>query len=54
MPDHATLGVRASYPLTDKLELFGRVENAFDQVYEVVRTYGTPRRSAYAGVRARF
>ncbi|HET9628722.1 MAG TPA: TonB-dependent receptor [Novosphingobium sp.] len=54
VPDYATLGVRASYPLTDKVELFGRVENAFDQIYEVVRTYGTPRRSAYAGVRARF
>jgi len=54
VPDYATLGLRASYPLTPRVELFGRVENALDTVYEVVRTYGTPRRSAYAGVRARF
>jgi len=54
VPDYATLGLRASYPLTPRVELFGRVENALDAVYEVVRTYGTPRRSAYAGVRARF
>jgi len=54
VPAYAVVGLRASWPLTARVELFGRVENALDKVYEVVRTYGTPRRSAYAGVRARF
>jgi len=54
VPAYTTLALRASYPVTARVELFGRVENALDAVYEVVRSYGTPRRSAYAGVRARF
>ncbi|MFC3173550.1 TonB-dependent receptor plug domain-containing protein [Novosphingobium bradum] len=54
VPDYMTLALRASYPLTARVELFGRVENALDSTYEVVRTYGTPGRSAYAGVKARF
>ena len=46
--------IRASYGLTDGIELFGRVENLFDEEYQTVSGYGTPGRAAYAGVRARF
>ncbi len=45
---------RASYPITDKVELFGRIENAFDEKYQTVSGYGAYGRSAYAGVRAKF
>lgn len=48
---HVVVGLRASYPVTDNVEVYGRVENAFDEHYEVVRTYGTRGRSAYAGLR---
>ena len=43
--------LRASFPVTDRVELFGRVENLFDEAYETVYLYGTPRRAAYGGVR---
>lgn len=51
---HTVVTLRAAYPVLDGVELFGRVENLLDARYEVVRGYGTPGRSAYAGVRARF
>ena len=46
--------VRVSYPLNDTFELYGRVENLFDQQYETLYRYGTLGRGAFAGVRARF
>jgi len=44
----------AAYKLTDTVELFGRIDNLFDEDYQQVLGYGTPGISAYAGVRARF
>jgi len=44
----------AAYKLTDTIELFGRIDNLFDEDYQQVLNYGTPGISAYAGVRARF
>lgn len=46
--------LRASVPLTGTVELFGRVENLFDQRYETAFQYGQPGRAAYAGVRLRY
>lgn len=46
--------VRASFPLTDKVELYGRVENVFDQSYQTVADYGTWGRSAFVGIRGRY
>lgn len=46
--------MRIAYPINDTFELYGRVENLFDQQYETIRTYGTPGRGAFAGVRAKF
>ena len=46
--------VRVSYPINDTFELYGRVENLFDQQYETLYRYGTLGRGAFAGVRARF
>lgn len=45
---------RATYPVSDGLELFGRVENAFDEKYQTVSGYNTYGRNATVGVRARF
>ncbi|MEZ5894225.1 MAG: TonB-dependent receptor [Parvularculaceae bacterium] len=47
------LDLRAAYALTDKLELFGRVENATDSDYEDVSGYGEPGAAVYGGLRAR-
>ena len=51
---HVVLTLRASLPVTERLELFGRVENVGDADYQAVAGYNTPGRSAYAGLRARF
>jgi vitamin B12 transporter len=41
----------ASYRVTDRIELFSRVENAFDEKYQESISYATPGRSIYGGVR---
>ncbi|WP_017671498.1 TonB-dependent receptor [Blastomonas sp. AAP53] len=46
--------LRASFPLTDRIDLYGRVENVFDERYETVFRYGSPGRAGYAGVRLRY
>lgn len=51
---HALVDLRASAPVSDNLELFGRVENLFDQAHETVWRNGTPRRGAYVGARLRY
>jgi len=46
--------LRASLPVRERIELYGRVENLFDRRYQTIRNYGQPGRAAYAGVRASF
>jgi vitamin B12 transporter len=46
--------LRAAWPLGEHLELFGRVENVFDEDYQAAAGYGTPGRGAYIGARARW
>ena len=54
LDDYWLVDLRASYPVTAGIDLFGRVENLFDEEYETVADYGTPGRSAYVGVRWAF
>jgi vitamin B12 transporter len=46
--------VRASYPVSDRIEVYGRIENLADKRYETISNYGQLGRAAYAGLRARF
>lgn len=48
---YALVDLRAAFPVTRTVELYGRVENLFNEQYETTFRYGTPRRAAYAGVR---
>lgn len=48
---NTVVNLRGSLAVHQNVEVFARVENLFDEHYEVVRSYGTPTRSAYAGVR---
>lgn len=50
---YVLVDLRAALPLTDRIELYGRIENLFDARYETVFGYGTPRRAVSAGVRLR-
>ncbi|MBV7257779.1 TonB-dependent receptor [Pacificimonas sp. WHA3] len=43
--------VRMAFQLKDGLELFGRVENVFDEEYETVFQYGSPGRTVLGGIR---
>ncbi|SOB86542.1 vitamin B12 transporter [Sphingomonas guangdongensis] len=45
---------RAELPIGERLALYGRIENAFDEQYQVVANYGTIRRAFFGGVRVRF
>ena len=46
--------VNGSYDLNDRVELFGRIENLFDEDYQQTLGYGTPDLSGYLGVRLRY
>ena len=51
---YALATVRASFPVGEHFELFGRVENLTDANYQTAAGYGTYGRSAYVGARAKF
>lgn len=48
---YVVVDLRASYPITDRIELYGRIENLLDEKYETVFQYGTQPRAAFGGVR---
>lgn len=51
---YTVVDLRAAMPISDNIEVYGRVENLFDEKYETIFRYGTPGRSAFAGVRLRY
>jgi len=51
---YTIVGLRADFPVGDKFSIYGRVDNLFDEKYEVARGYGTPGRAAYGGIRLKF
>lgn len=54
LKSYTLVDLRASYPITKGLELYGRVENLFDQRYQTAYQYGSLGRGGYVGMRARF
>lgn len=50
---HALLDLRASWAASDHVELFSRIENAWDELYQTAAGYATQGRAAFVGVRAR-
>jgi vitamin B12 transporter len=51
---YVLLNLRASYSISERLEVYGRIENAAAKHYETRFEYGTPGRVGYFGVRANF
>jgi len=51
MPDVTTLDLAASYRLTEKWSLFGRIENAFDTRYQSPDGFERPGIGAYGGIK---
>jgi len=50
---YTLVDLRVAYPLDERVEIYGRVENAFDEKYETIRDAGTLPRLVYAGIRLR-
>ena len=42
-----------AYPVTDRLDVYGRIDNATNKWYETKFQYGTWGRTAFLGVRAK-
>jgi vitamin B12 transporter len=51
---YTLVDLRASYPINETLEIYGRVENAGDETYATTANYGVAGRGTFVGVRARF
>ncbi|PWE33264.1 TonB-dependent receptor [Maritimibacter sp. 55A14] len=54
LPDYTVVDASLTYAVTDEAEVYFRIENLFDEEYQVVRGFGTSDRAFYAGVRASF
>lgn len=52
--DYTLFHASARYALTDRVDLFVRVENLMDEDYETAGGFNTSGRAAYAGLRASF
>lgn len=53
MPGYATVDFTARWPLSKRIELFGRIENVWDERYQTAAGYASPGRGAFVGVRLR-
>jgi vitamin B12 transporter len=54
LPSYTLVNFGADYRLTERFQLYARVENLFDQKYQEVYTIRTLGRAVYAGIRAGF
>ncbi|MFT3728828.1 MAG: TonB-dependent receptor [Terricaulis sp.] len=54
LDEFTLVNIGADWKLTDKIDLYGRVENALDEDYQEVFGYATAGRAAYVGLRAGF
>ena len=50
---YQVLTFRASLPISEKLEIFGRIENVTDEEYQTAAGYGTADRGAFIGARVK-
>jgi len=54
LTSNTTVNLFGSYDLTEKWQLFGRIDNVFNDRTEQVLGYGVPGIGAFGGVRAAF
>ena len=54
LSSNTLVNLYASFAFTDTLQLYGRVDNAFDIQYEPVYGYGAAGRAVFAGIRANY
>jgi vitamin B12 transporter len=51
LPSYILVDLSGSYKINKNLKVFGRIDNLFDQHYEVAGGYGTPGAEMYTGVK---
>lgn len=51
---YSLVNLKGSYELHKNLTIFVRIDNLFDKSYEVAAGYGTPRISAYGGIKVSY
>jgi len=51
LKEYVRVDLAANYDINKNIQIFGRIENIFDEDYEEVKGYGTPGISAYAGLK---
>jgi len=54
LDDYTLVNLNSDLTISDRVSLFGRVENLFNADYEDVFSFANPGRTAYVGLRARF
>ena len=54
LDDFEVLDFSASYRFNDRVEVFGRIENALDEHYQEVTDFRSPERGSYLGIRLNF
>lgn len=54
LPDYTVVNATMTYDVTDTAEAYLRIENLFDEQYQLVPGYGTSDRAIYVGLRAEF
>jgi vitamin B12 transporter len=54
LDSYTLLNLSATYALTDRIQVHGRIENLLDEDYEEVYGYGTAGQSVYGGVKVVF
>ncbi|MBA3035248.1 MAG: TonB-dependent receptor, partial [Desulfobacterium sp.] len=54
LDSYTLVNVSASYDINDHFQVYGRVDNLFDEYYEEAWSYAKPGLSGYAGVKVRF
>ena len=48
------VNLSASYDINEYLQIYGRIDNLFDEFYEETWSYATPGISGYLGFKVRF
>ncbi|MBT4522359.1 MAG: TonB-dependent receptor [Halieaceae bacterium] len=54
LDDYEVVDLNASFDVLQGLQVYGRVENLFDETYQEIATYNTSARAAYVGLRYSF
>jgi vitamin B12 transporter len=54
LDSYTLVNLSASYDITDYIQVYGRIDNLFDEEYEEAWSYATPGLSGYLGVKVRY